>query len=65
MGTVREGADRKQSYEGQYVAIQSFDGNKVIASGRKMGPVFDEARKQGETIPTIVFVPKGDGAYFF
>jgi len=65
MGTARQGTDRRPNYEGQYVALSSSEGSKVIASGRKFGTVFDAARKQGEAIPTIVFVPKENGAYFY
>ncbi len=65
MGTARKGRDRRHTYEGQYVALSSSEHGRVIASGRKMGPVYDEARKQGETIPTIIFVPKGDTGYYY
>ena len=65
MATARQGTDRQPNYEGQYVALSSSKGDKVIASGQKFGTVFDAARKQGETIPTIVYVPKDNGAYFY
>jgi hypothetical protein len=65
MGTVRQVKERRHNYEGQYVALSSSGDKRVIASGPKVGPVFDEARKQGETAPTIVFVPKSNTAYFY
>ncbi len=63
MGTARQEMDRRQNYEGQYVAFSSSGDRRVIASGPKVGPVFDEARRQGEEIPTIVFVPRGNTAH--
>lgn len=65
MGTTRQVKDHQKSYEGQYVAISSSGGKKVVASGSKVGPVFDEARKLGENAPTIVFVPKRNTAYYY
>ena len=65
MGTMRQDTGQTPNYEGKYVAIQTGGGHKIIASGRKVGPVIDEARKQGENIPTVVFVPRRDGAYYY
>jgi formylmethanofuran dehydrogenase subunit D len=49
---------KKPNYEGKYVALSSSGDSKVIASGRKFGDVFNAAVKLGETIPTIVFIPR-------
>ncbi len=65
MGTAREAKERRDNYEGQYIALSSSGDKKIIAHGPEMGPVFDEARKQGETIPTIVFVPKSNAVYCY
>jgi len=65
MGTARQRKDPRPDYQGQYIALSSSGEGRVIASGRKYGPVFDAARKQGETIPTVVFVPKDDTTYFY
>jgi hypothetical protein len=65
MGTERQAKERQPNYEGQYVALSSSGNKKIIASGSKVGPVFDEARRQGETAPTIVFVPKRNTVYIY
>ena len=65
MGTKQRAKERRQNYEGQYVAVSSSGDKRVIASGPKAGPVFEEARRQGEAAPTIVFVPKKNAAYLY
>lgn len=65
LADARRGQDSHPDYQGQYVAISSSGEGRVIASGREYGPVFDAARRQGETIPTVVFVPKDNITYFY
>jgi len=65
MGTMRQAKERQANYEGQYIALSSSGDKTVIASGPKVGPVFDEARRLGENAPTIIFVPKRNIAYHY
>ena len=65
MGPVQQKTDQNRQYEGQFIAYSSPTGDRVIASGSNSGTVIDTARKQGVTIPTVVFVPKRDSSYLY
>ena len=55
----------EEKYEGKYVAFDSSKGKKIIASGKNPGKLISKARKLGVSIPSIVFVPKGNAAYIY
>ena len=44
-------------YRGKYVALRSFQENKVVASGKEPVKVLERANKKGVSSPVIVFVP--------
>lgn len=44
-------------YSGKYVALQSFNDNTVVASGKDPERVMAMARKKGVESPVIVFIP--------
>jgi hypothetical protein len=62
MGTVQKGKDRQGRYAGQYVALDSASGNRIIAHGPKSNCVAAEARRAGVQVPVIIYVPKSDPA---
>jgi hypothetical protein len=45
-------------YQGQYVALQSFTDNTVIASGLDPVLIMDEVRSGGNEDAVLVFVPQ-------
>ena len=47
--------DRKK-YGGKYIATKSFDDDEIIASGKNLSEVYDEAVKLGAVDPVINFV---------
>lgn len=55
----------EKKYEGKYVAFNTAEGKKIVASGRNPGKLIDKVRKMGVSIPCIVFVPKGNTAYIY
>jgi hypothetical protein len=50
--------DRK--YEGQYVALRSFNDRTVLASGTDRADVRQQARLAGCPSPLIQFIPKDE-----
>ena len=49
-----------ESYEGQYVAMPSFNDRTVIASGRDWDDVWRRAGLMGYPSPVVQYIPKGE-----
>lgn len=49
---------REKKYEGKYVAMESFSGHKVVASGATPSSVLERARGKGYETPVLVYIPK-------
>ena len=49
---------RDEKYQGQYVALKSFDDNTVVGSGKTLASALKNAEAHGEPHPVILFVPK-------
>jgi hypothetical protein len=45
-------------YNGKYIATESFESKKVIASGTDIVKVYNDAKKQGVEEPVISYIPK-------
>lgn len=53
--------DMKQvyrDYKGKWVALEGLDSNKVVASGRNLKRVVEEAKRKGVDIPVVAQIPK-------
>jgi hypothetical protein len=48
---------RGRQYEGQYVAVESYNNTKVIAANKDPLRVVAEAERKGFADPLIVYVP--------
>jgi hypothetical protein len=48
----------KKKYGGKYIATKSFSSHKIIASGKDIVRVYEEAVKSGAKDPVIDFIPK-------
>ena len=49
-----------KKYLGKYVAMQSFNKKKVIASGKDPDGVIERAKRKGFVSPVVFFVPNRD-----
>ncbi len=47
-----------KDYKGKWVALEGPNSNKVVASGKDLRKVFEEARRKGIDIPTVAQIPK-------
>lgn len=47
-----------RDYKGKWVALEGPNSNKVVASGKDLKKVVDEAKKKGVSIPTVTQIPK-------
>jgi hypothetical protein len=65
MGTAQQAPDRKGKYEGQYVALDPSNSDRVIASGPESNRVAAEARRAGVKVPVIIYVPSKDSTYLY
>ena len=45
-------------YKGKYVALESFTGKKVVASGKKPADVMGRATEKGILKPVLIYVPE-------
>jgi hypothetical protein len=43
---------------GKYIATESFESKKVIASGKDIVEVYNDAKRKGVEEPVISYVPK-------
>jgi hypothetical protein len=65
MDSARKANGHKGTYEGQYVALNPADGDKIIAHGPQSNRVAAEARRAGVDVPMIIYVPKRDTACLY
>ena len=49
----------------EYVAFDTNEGNKVVASGSNVGTVIDNARRKGVEVPAVLFVPQEGVTYIY
>jgi len=47
-----------EKYHGQYVAIKSFKGKKVVSHGSDPNKVFNEAKEKGVKAPVVFYIPQ-------
>jgi len=47
-----------RDYKGKWVALEGPTSNKVVASGKKLAKVMEEAEKKGFKVPMMMQVPK-------
>ena len=47
-----------QNYKGMWVALEGPNSNKVVAFGKNLKKVLEEAKKRGFDLPLMVQVPK-------
>ena len=52
-------------YEGQYVALKSFQDNTVVASGAEPIDALSGAEKKGFSDPVLVFVPQSNMTHVY
>jgi hypothetical protein len=55
----------EEKYQGKYVALESFNKNKVVAWGDDPSKVIHQARKKGAKSPVLVFVPEKGVSYVY
>lgn len=56
---------KEKKYAGNYVAIEDYTENKVIASGKNPQKVYAEAVKKGFLDPVILFIPSKDMVHIY
>ena len=49
-------------YAGEFVALESFQSNRVVASGKDPAHVMELSKERGVPDPVILFVPELDMA---
>lgn len=47
-----------RDYKGKWVALEGPNSNKVVASGKDLKKVIEEAKRKGVEIPTVAQIPK-------
>lgn len=47
-----------RDYKGKWVALDGPNSNKVVASGKDLKKVIEEAKKNGVAIPAVAQIPK-------
>lgn len=47
-----------KNYKGKWVALEGPNSNKVVASGKNLKRVVEEAKKKGYELPMMMQVPK-------
>ncbi len=47
-----------QEYKGKWVALDGPNSNNVVASGKNLKKVVEEAQKKGITLPVVAQIPK-------
>lgn len=47
-----------QHYKGKWVALEGPNSNKVVASGKNLNKVVEEAQKKGFNMPLMMQIPK-------
>lgn len=47
-----------RDYKGKWVALEGPNSNKVVASGKDLKKVVEEAKKKGIEIPVVAQIPK-------
>ena len=52
-------------YEGQYVALKSFQDNTVVASGAEPVVALNLAEKKGFHDPVVVFIPQSNMTHVY
>ena len=55
---MKKNAIDKKKYGGKYIATKSFTSQKIIAFGKDIVTVYEEAKKNGADDPVIDFVPQ-------
>jgi len=50
----------KNKKDGEYIAMKSFSDKTIVAHGKDVGKIIDEAKKLGVPDPVIMFVPPKD-----
>jgi hypothetical protein len=48
----------ENKYSGKYIATESFESKKVVASGTDIVEVYNDAKKKGVEEPVISYIPK-------
>jgi hypothetical protein len=52
-------------YNGQYVAMKSFDDHTVVGSGDDPEKAMQEAKKKGFTDPVLIFISERDMVHIY
>lgn len=47
-----------KDYKGKWVALEGPNSNKVVASGKNLKKVVEEAQKKGIALPVVAQIPK-------